>query len=192
MTSRMFIKRCLVGAGLSFLGMATICMLIYPQVFQHLDYGVSYFGSIRTTFIPFYLGFALTITFTALVAKRLMTLSKPLSLAFWSFAVCMTGVAVTSYSLNHTVYATHWGFAIALAICILTATIWLITQERLMRLDYVLAGLVIVTIFISALPVVNDIPIVKVYIPRELLVFICSLWLLGRASLRLPARAEES
>ena len=192
MTSRLFIKRCLIGAGTSFLSMAAICMFLYSQVFQHPDYGVSYFGSVRATFIPFYLGFALTITFTALVARRLMTLSKPLSLAFWSFAVCMTGVATTSYSLNHAVYATHWGFAIALAICILTATIWLITHSRLAWLDYALAGLIVMTIIISALPVVNDVPIVKVYIPRELLIFICSLGLLGRASLKLPEHSKES
>lgn len=188
----MFIKRCLVGAGICFLGMAAICMLLYPQVFQHPNYGVSYFGSVRATFIPFYLGFALTIAFTALAAKRLMTLSKPLSLAFWSFAVCMTGVATTSYSLNHTVYAIHWGFAIALAICILAATIWLLTHNRLLWLDYALASLVILTLVISALPIVNDIPVVKVYIPRELLVFVCSLWLLGRAALKFSAHAEES
>ena len=172
--------------------MAAFCILLYPQVFEHLNYGVSYFGSVRTTFIPFYLGFSLTITFTVLLAKRLAALSKPLSLAFWSFAICMTGVAASSYSLNHTVYVTHWGFAIALAICILTATIWLLTCRRLVRLDYALAGLLIVTIVVSALPVINDLPIVKFYIPRELLVFICSLWLLGRASLKLPAPSEES
>ena len=192
MSSRIFIERCLIGAGISFLGMAAICTLLYPQVFRHPDYGVSYFGSVHLTFIPFYLGFALTIIFTALAAKRLMMLSKTLSLAFWSFAVCMTGVAATSYSLNHTVYATHWGFAIALAICILTATIWLIVRGRLKGLDYAVAGLIIVTIVVSALPVVNDIPIVEFYIPRELLVFICSLWLLGHAALKLPASPKVS
>lgn len=192
MSSRMFIKRCLIGAGISFLGMATICVLLYPQVFQHPDYGVSYFGSVHATFIPFYLGFALTITFIVLLAKRLTTLSKPLSLAFWSFAVCMTGVAATSYSLNHTVYATHWGFAIALALCILTATIWLMARGRLKGLDYAVVSLIIGAIVISALPVVNDIPIVEFYIPRELLVFVCSLWLLGRSALKLPAHPEVS
>lgn len=81
----------------------------------------------------------------------------------------------TSYSLNHTVYAVHWGFAIALAVCTLTATIWLLARGRLLSLDYALAVLIIMTIAISALPVVNDIPIVAFYIPRELVVFICSL-----------------
>lgn len=159
-------------------------MLLYPKIFQHYEYGVSYFGSVSTTLIPYYLGFGLTITFVVLIARRLQPIRKPLSLAFYAFAFFMAGVAITSYSLNHTVYATHWGFAIALTVCILATIFWLIRQGGLALIDYVLVALIIVTVVISSLPVIHDIPVVKVYIPRELLVFTSSLWLLGRAALK--------
>src|ERR1700752_4070838 len=99
MASVLFIKRCLVGAGISFLIMATVCILIYQKIFQNLNYGVSDFGSVSKAFVPYFLGFELTIIFTALVAKRLLPINRQLSAAFWSIATCMSGIAVTSYSL---------------------------------------------------------------------------------------------
>lgn len=184
MTSISFIKRCLIGAGISFLSMATICMLLYPEIFQYPEYGVSYFGSVSATVVPYYLGFGLTIAFVVLIAGRLQSISRPLSIAFYAFAVCMTGVAATSYSLNHGVYATHWAFAIALTICILATIFWLVREDGMGLIDHILIVLVVATVIISALPVVNSIPIVKIYIPRELIVFAGSLWLLGRAALK--------
>jgi len=187
-----FIKRCLIGAGISFWSMATICILLYPEVFQHYEYGVSYFGSVSATTIPYYLGFALTITFTLLVACRLWRISQPLSTAFWSLAVCMSGVAITSYSLNDMVYAIHWAFAIALTICILVTAFWLVKQGKLAWVDYLLIGLIFATVVISALPVIHHIPVIKIYIPRELLVFTSSLWLLGRAALKVATQAKSA
>lgn len=184
MISKLSITWCLIAAAVSFVGMVAVCMALYPKVFQHLDNGVSYFGSVRATFIPYYLGFGLTITCIAVIAARLRRLDRALSAVFWSVVVCMSGVALTSYSLNHTVYALHWAFAIALALCILGACFWLVGRGNLAKLDYLLVGLIVTAIVISALPVVGHIPVVKVYIPRELLIFLCSLWLLGRAALK--------
>ena len=164
--------------------MAAISILLYPEVFQHYSYGVSYFGSVQLTFIPYYFGFGTTIILTVLVAWRLRPCNKTLSTFFYTFAACMTGVAATSYSLSHAVYATHWGCAIALTVCILAAIYWLIKHGGLQRLDYILIVLVVGTVVVSALPFVNSIPVVKVYIPRELIVFTGALWLLGRAALR--------
>jgi hypothetical protein len=76
-----FIKRCLLGAGISFLSMAIVCILLYPEIFRHYEYGVSYFGSVSKTFVPYYLGFAATIIFTLLIARQLQSASKPLSTA---------------------------------------------------------------------------------------------------------------
>ncbi|HTE22102.1 MAG TPA: hypothetical protein VK674_03600 [Candidatus Limnocylindria bacterium] len=186
-SASLFVKRCLIGAGISFVGTAAICILLYPEVFQHYEYGVSYFGSVSSTYIPYYFGFGITIILTALIGWRLRLIKKSLSMFFYAFAACMTGVAVTSYSLNHTVYATHWGFAIALTICILATIWWLIKQGGLARFDYILIVLIVTTVIISALPIVHSIPGVRVYIPRELIVFVCSLWLLGRAALKASA-----
>lgn len=184
MPSSLFTRSCLIGAGISFLTMAIVCTLLYPEIFQHYEYGVSYFGSVSTTFIPYYLGFGLTITFVVLIARCLWSISKPLSIAFYAFAFCMAGVAITSYSLNDTVYAIHWAFAIALTVCILTTIFWLLKQGGLGLIDYILICLIVITVAISSLPVIHNVPVVKVYIPRELLVFACSLWLLGRAALK--------
>jgi hypothetical protein len=124
-----------------------------------------------------------------LIARRLQPITKPLSAAFYALAICMAGVTATSYSLSSAVYATHWAFAIALTICILVTILWLIKQRGLVWLDWILIGVVVITVILSASPIVHDIPVVKIYIPRELLVFTCSLWLLGRAALRMTARA---
>lgn len=164
--------------------MAAICMLIYPDIFRHYEYGVSYFGSVGATAVPYYLGFALTILFTGLVAKKLQSAGrKQLSLAFWAFTACMVGIAATSYSVNSAVYAIHWGFAIALTVCILGAIVGLTRRGGLALLDYVLISLIVTTVVVSTLPLVRSIPVVKIYIPREILVFVCSLWLMGRAAL---------
>lgn len=191
MDSALFIKRCLIGAGISFLSMATLCMLLYPEIFQHYEYGVSYFGSVSPTFIPYYLGFVITIVFTLMIARRLHSISNPLSATFYALAICMAGVMLTSYSLDSAIYTVHWAFAIALTGSILIAIFWLVRQGGLARIDYVLIALVVVTVIISALPIIHDIPIVKVYIPRELLVFVCSLWLLGRAAFKISTAASS-
>ena len=162
-------------------------MLLHPQIFQHYDYGVSAFGSVPVTSIPYYFGFGITIFLTALTARRLQSANRPLSVFFFAFAACMMGVAITSYSASDAVYAVHYGFVIALTICILAAIGWLVKQGGLTWLDYILMGLIIVTVVVSALPIVHSIPGVRVYIPRELTIFVCSLWLLGRSALKASA-----
>jgi hypothetical protein len=188
------IKRYLIGAGISFMAMAAVCMLIYPEVFQHYEYGVSYFGSVSKTFIPYYLGFALTIMFVGLVALKLRHFNDktitPLRLAFWTIAICMTGVAITSYSLGHMVYAIHWAFAIALTLCIVAIAVGLLVQGGLSNADYALITILFITIILSALPLIHHIPYFRVYIPRELIVFSSSLLLLSRATLRRVAVLE--
>lgn len=189
--SKAKLKQYFIGAGASFLIMAAACILLLPEIFEHHEYGVSYFGSVSSTSIPYYVGFAVTITFVVLIARELQQASKPLSRIFWAVAVCMAGVAATSYSLNDTVYAIHWIFAITLTVCILAAIVSVVKQGGLTVLDYVLISLVVATVIISSLPVVNNIPGVKFYVPRELIVFICSLWLLGRAALNVSGGKSE-
>lgn len=183
MTVALLIKYCLVGAGVSFLAMAAICMMIYPEVFRHYDYGISYFGSVPSTLIPYYVGFTLTVTFVVLVAKRLWRIDRPLSGAFWAIAIFMVCVAASSYTLSGFMYALHWVFAALLVACILVTIFWLVWRSGLSWLDYALASLVVCTVVISGLQVVHNIPIARAYIPRELLVFVCSLWLFGRTAL---------
>lgn len=182
------IKRYFLGAGLSFVLMTIVCVLLYPEVFRHYEYGISYFGSVPKTMGPYYLGFGLTIFFLVLVALKLRSLHNrktlPLQLAFWAIVICLSGIAVTSYSVNDMAYAVHWVFAIALTLCIVTVAIWLIALHKLLRLDYALVAAILVTIILSALPIIHTIPYFRVYIPRELLVFMCSLLLLRRATLK--------
>jgi hypothetical protein len=189
MNSGLFIKRCLTGAGMSFLGMTGICLLLYPEILRHYEYGVSYFGSVSATAIPYYLGFGITILLTALAGQKLMAVNRLLGWFFYVFAACMTGVAATSYTLNSDVYAAHWGFVIALTLCLLAAIAWLVKHGGLQWLDYALMGLLVVTIVISVLPIVHHIPVVRIYILRELAGFICALWLLGRAAVTAAGRA---
>ena len=57
---------------------------------------------------------ALIVAFVVAIAQRLRYINKSLSTFFYLFGACMIGIAATSYSLNGTVYAVHWAFAIAL------------------------------------------------------------------------------
>jgi hypothetical protein len=118
------IKHYSLGAIISFLGTVGICILIHPNIFHYYGYGVSEFGAIHDTLVPFFLGFAATILFLALIALRLRSTAKALSLIFLLAASCLAGIAITSYPFNGFTYDLHWCFVILLTLVIVTGIIW--------------------------------------------------------------------
>jgi hypothetical protein len=177
------IKRSLYGAGASFLAMVSVCVALYPHIFRNYQYGISEFGAIHRTVIPFFIGFAATVFFLARIAFLLRTADKLLSYSFYWAAFCMGGIAATSYPIDRLWYDLHWVFVGMLVLGILAAMGMLIKRRTTSGLDYLCMALFLATTFISILPVVHDIPGVRQFIPRELLGFVSSFWVLGRAAM---------
>lgn len=188
--ARLKIKRSIIGAYASFLGMATICSLIYPQVFKHYVYGISTFGSVSKTAAFFTLGFVGTIICMAVIANELRRFEQTLLLrmALWAGTVLLAGILITSlgaYSQWHSTYLVHVVFASMLAVSQTLIAIWIIQQKGVTAIDYGLAIGFTVIVVISILPLVGDIPGFRSYPLREALAFACAMGLMGRASLRI-------
>lgn len=181
------IRRGLVGSYVSFLTTIGLCTLLYPHIFDHYNYGISYFGAVTTTMIPYYLGLAVTIACLVIIAKQLRQFGqavKPLQLAFWGAAIILFGVAVTSFSTSRGVFIAHAVLDVALVLNQLVITVWILAQKHSTTLDYILAVVLVGTVVISALPIIHHLPVIRSFPLREVIVFVCALALMGRAALR--------
>lgn len=178
------IRHYFFGAAICFLGMVGICVLVHPDVFRYYGYGVSEFGTIHDTLIPFFVGFAGTAFFLTLIALSLRPANKFLSTIFLLVAATLCGIAITSYPFNRFTYQLHWCFVILLTLVISTEMARQLRIAAMATTDYVLVVIFFATTIVSILPIVRDIPIFRDFILRELLAFVSSFWFLGRAALR--------
>jgi len=176
------IKRYLWGAALSFMGMVGICILMHPGTLATYEFGISEFGAIRATQVPFFIGFAATAAFFSLIGWRLRG-DRFLNTVFLITAFCLIGIAATSYPVNRLWYDLHWCIVIALGFNVLTAMVWRAKSRSISKADCVLAAIFIAITVISFLPILRHIPILRSFILREVIGFITSFWFLGRAAL---------
>lgn len=177
------IKRYLWAAALSFLGMVGICVLIHPSTLATYEYGISEFGAIRATQIPFFVGFVATATFFALVAWRLRA-DRFLSIVFLLTAFYLIAIAATSYPVNRLWYDLHWCIVIALGFNVLITMARRAKSKSIDKTDYALAAIFIAVTIISFLPILRHIPVLRSFVLREVIGFISSFWFLGRTALR--------
>jgi|GEM_PF-939718 len=178
-----------IGACVSFLGMAGICSLLYPRVFDHYVYGISTFGSVAKTAALYTVGFIGTILCMALIARELQKHEDTMTLriGLWLGAIFMTGILITSvgaYSQWHSTYLVHVTFASLLALSQTIISVWAIRQKGVSFVDYALAFSFIAIVAVSLLPLVRDIPGFRSYPLREALAFACAMGLIGRAAFR--------
>lgn len=185
------VKIYLSVASLSFIGMMALCILLYPQIFKHADYGLSAFGVVTVTRIPFIIGFTLTSVAMVLIGRLLSPCSQQLAKAFWSFGVLLFCIAISSLPSGSVAYYTHWFLVLCLTLCIVATMVSVIRLGGLSLLDHVLLCILSMALVASAVPFIYHLPYIKLFLPRELLVFICSLWLFGRAALR-QVKVEEA
>jgi len=176
------IKRCLWGAALSFLGMVGICIFIHHSTLATYEYGISEFGAIRATQLPFFLGFAAAAVFFGFIAWQLRV-DRFLSKVFLIASLCLVGIAITSYPINRFTYDLHWCFVVALGLDVLTTMAQQAKSKPLGSIDYVLVVVFITITIISFLPILRHIPILRSFILREVIGFIAAFWFLGRAAL---------
>lgn len=190
LTVHQIIKRSAIGAYTSFLGMTAVCFLLYPEILDNYTYGISYFGSVPLTMIPYYLGFSGTIICLGIIAWQLLRFWPqilPLVVAFWLGTVLMIGVAATSYSTSDSVFLIHLIICIGLTLNELIIAFWIITRRRADSIDLILGLILATTVLVSVLPVVHDTPILRSFPLRELVVFSSALALTGRAALRVAS-----
>ena len=189
------IRRCLMLASVSFLIMTVVCVLLQPQIFEHLDYGLTYFGSAPRTLIPYYTGFAIIVGCFTAIAHQLRSVERkfwPIEVIFWIAGLGMAGIALTSYiqAPSGVLFWVHGSILLLLVTCELAAAIWIIKQPGVTRLDYllfaVLAAVYISTIIPSFLQLIlhASLPSLYLYPLREITIFVCALGLTGRMALR--------
>lgn len=191
------IRRYIIGSFISFLGMALVCSLLYPQVFDNYQYGISTFGSVGKTAGLYSICFIATILFMIVITRELQRYAHtlPLRAGLWLNATCMTGILITSvgaYSQWHSTYLIHITFAIALALSQTAVSVWAIRQKGVSFLDYALGCGFILIVMVSILPLVGDIPGLRSYPLREVLAFVCAMSLIGRTVLRIVRSSSKS
>ncbi len=161
-------KRYFIGAAISFFGMVSLCLTIYPSILHNYQHGISQFGAIRTTQIPFFLGFAITAAFFGLISRHLRVISRFLSAVFLVATLCLICIAVTSYPINRFMYDLHWVFVILLIFDVVVAMTWHIKKDLLPSwTDYMLAFIFMGTTIISILPIIHHIPFFRNFVLRE-------------------------
>lgn len=190
------IRRFFAGAAISFFTMVGLCLVIHPAILRDYQYGISQFGAIGATQIPFFVGFAMTAAFLGLIALKLRARSKFLSTIILVAVFCLLAIAITSYPINRLTYDLHWCFVIALILNICIVMIQHIRNGSSTKQDYILAFIFALTTIISILPLVHHIPVFRNFVLRETIIFASSFWFMSRAindsTVRRPVHKQYS
>lgn len=187
------IRRYLIIAFVTFLGAAGICMLIRPDLFDHPDYGLSFFGSIRATLVPYTIGLLTVVYCLWSIAKLLKPYkqARPLRLGFLFGAGCLLGITLTPMALHPIVWWTHIAISIVLMFSQIAVTVWVLCRKESTWIEYIIGALFfaggIATVLSGTWP-----GILGVYTLGELVVFTTSILLLGRAALHIAKHGNPS
>jgi hypothetical protein len=177
----------LFGIFLGFMTMTIGGMVVAPQLFDHPDYGLSYFGAPGIAPVPYFTGIGVVVVCSGLLAYVLRTANGRLATLgriFGLSALFTMAIAATSYPQGHFWYWTHIWICIVLAVIYLGAIVWIWWQ----RLGDIVAawwtatfigGAVILELSNSATRVLG------LYAFGEVVMFVAILMLLGRATLKL-------
>jgi len=166
--------------------------LLRPDIFEHPDYAISYFGSPGPAAPAYYIGFAIIISCLVVIITQLPKTFKMLRFGFLSAAVCLTGIVLTSYPQGQDFLWTHGIFSVALVVSQSIAVVWIIRRQDASAVDYVLAfafwcavilGL-ISSRWIALIPGLSVFP--------EILLFSADILLLGRTTLRLLSAEQKA
>ncbi len=168
-----------------------VCILIRPDLFDHPDYGISFFGSIRNTLVPYTLGLLTVVYCLWRIAQVLVAYprGRVVRIGYLFGAACLLGITLTPMALHPVVWWTHIAISLVLLISQIAVVVWILRQKGLSWIDY-LAG---AAFFISGIAMVlsGTWPgILGVYALGELAVFNSNIVLLGRAALRVIHSAK--
>jgi len=186
------LKDYLRAIAICFLGMVAVCIALHPSIFRYYGYGISEFGAVHATVIPFFVGFAATVYFLTRIGLSLRKASRFLGTAFLVLAACLSGIAITSYPVNRFIYDLHWWFAGALVLTILVTMIWQLRSGESKILDYVLAMLFLFVTVMSGLPHITSTPIFGDFLLREMVAFAAAFWFIVRVVVTHTASIDNS
>jgi hypothetical protein len=176
----------------SFIGSSTLCILIRPDLFDHPDYGLSFFGSIAKTVVPYALGLLTTSWCLWRIAHELTPFkdTKPLRLALRFAAICLVGIVLTPMALAPAVFQTHLVISGLLALSQMVAVAWILCRTKAKLPDYLLG----IAFYVSGVATIlsGTWPgILGVYAIGEIGIFISELAIISRAALRLSQTQEH-
>jgi len=180
------VRAYLITACLVFMGSSIVCMLIRPDLFDHPDYGISFFGSIRATLVPYTLGLLTVVYCLWATAGELKAYqhARGLRTGYLFGAACLLGITLTPMALNTFVWWTHIAISFILLVSQVAVTVWVLRQKHTTWIDYLIGavffGSGIATVLSGTWP-----GILGVYAIGELIVFNSSILLLGRAALHI-------
>jgi hypothetical protein len=185
------VRTYLFTAFVVFMAAVLICILIRPDLFDHPDYGISFFGSIRATLIPYTIGILTVVYCMWSIAKELAPYSaaRPLRLGYLFGAGCLLGIVLTPMALHPVVWWTHIAISLALLISQLAVCTWILLQKDANWIDY-LIGLVFLASGIATFLSGTWPGVLTVYAVSELIVFAANISLLGRAALRFVSQKK--
>lgn len=178
------IRTHLAIACVAFMGSSIICILIRPDLFDHPDYGISFFGSIRATLLPYSLGLLTTAYCLWAIAKELRPYpaARHLYIGYLLGAVCILGITLTPMALHPVIWWTHIAISFVLLVSQITVITWTLQQKTASWIDYLLGSLFFAsgaaTVLSGTWP-----GVLTVYAIGELVVFMSSILLLGRVAL---------
>jgi len=183
-------QKILVAIGVetaSFLVLMTaLCMILRPQMFDHPHWGLSFFGSQRSTLLPYYGGFLIVIGCLAWTTRILWHVQgtwRPLKYIFLVATINAICVALTSPMQGDFLYYSHIYLAFALMLVVLASDIWSLTKPGRNWQDYTTFAVVLLGIVVVILSS-NSLNILGIYYWGEVILFVGAFMSLGRVALR--------
>ncbi len=132
---------CIAIACASFLLlMTTLCMVLDPKLFDHPHWGLSFYGSQKTTLLPYYLGYAIVLGCLAQITRVLWTVKKewrPLRLVFLMATTLLFLVAITSSMQGRFLFWSHMSSCLALLLWLVGSEVWILTRPGRSWREYV-------------------------------------------------------
>jgi len=135
------VRRYLIISLVSFIGSCAICISIRPDLFDHPDYGISFFGSIAKTLIPYVLGLLITAWCLRGIARELRPFpsTKPLRGALLLSALLLVCIVLTPMALSPAVFWSHIAISAILGLTQIAMVVWILLRSDPGPIDYLLA-----------------------------------------------------
>lgn len=185
--ARSRITRYLIAACAAYvLCMNIVCMLLQPQLFSHPHWGISYFGSLARTSIPYYGGFAIVVACLAGITYELRRTRQAwrfLYRTLWAVTLLAFGTAVTSSMHGAFLWWSHIVISFALTVVPVPALVVALRRPGTKWYEYACMALLVtgvVTLNLSA----TWAGVLGLYAWAEMIIFIALLGSLGIAARR--------
>lgn len=162
------------------------CMLLQPQLFDHPHWGISYFGSLARTLLPYYGGIAIIIACLSSITYELRRTNKGwrfLYRAFWAVTGLTIYIALSSPMRGAFLWWSHIVVCFVLLLVALATEVRVLLKPGARWYEYVWMLLLIggtVLLNLSA----DWANVLGIYAWSEMILFVAVLLALGTAAVR--------